>query len=96
MSSSFTFAPLTRHFSFFAPLSRYLPWHKERKIKSKQESSSSSTPLQRVAEARRQGKSTVRKRANPRLERYLANTDFALCRDEEWETMHDVGREIVD
>ena len=54
------------------------------------------TPLERIAAARRQGKSTVHRGANPRLERYLANTPVALCRDEEWEKMPDVGREIVD
>ncbi len=102
-----SFLSLTRsvHIPSLASLSRLLPWQKTsqsparvsaRGTKSKRGLSSSPTPLERIAEARRQGKSTVHRGANPRLERYLANTPIALCRDEEWEKMPDVGREIVD
>ena len=105
-----SFPSLSRgvHIPSLAPLSRLLPWQKTKKprqsLRAKAKVSARGTkskrvplsPLERVAEARRQGKSLVCKGANPRLDRYLANTPIALCRDEEWENMHDVGREIID
>ena len=100
-----SFTPLARRFPSFLSLLRFLPWQENRRslaeiftrgAKNKQIKSSSRTPLERVAEASRQGKSLVYRGPNPRLDRYLANTPIELCRDKEWENMHDVGKEIVD
>ena len=53
--------------------------------------------IERIREAKRQGIALkITQGYNPTLQRYLDNTPLDLCRNDEWENMRDVGKEIVD